>query len=364
MSKDFYKILGVAKNATEEEIKKAYRRLAHQFHPDKSGGNEAKFKEVNEAYQVLSNKEKRAMYDRFGRVDGFAGGGGSPFGAAGWPGFGDFNVEFGFGADGFGDVGDVFDAFFEGFGMRRRKTYQRGGDVETAQEITLEEAFSGVKKTIKYETFINCRHCEGIGYDKKAGVAACLACGGQGEIRETRRTFFGAFSQVKICPECLGSGEKPNKVCSYCSGSGREKGVREVEVFIKAGVENKQVITVKGAGEAGGRSSQPGDLYIVIKVKPHAVFERQGADLYMKQTIGLGEMFLGKKIKIKTLDNRSFDVESPAGFNFKHKFRITGLGMPKLEGGRGDLYIDFELRQPKHLSVKAKKLLEELDGEL
>ena len=362
--KDFYKILGVKKDATEDDIKKAYRKLAHQFHPDKQGGNEAKFKEVSEAYQILSNKEKRAMYDRFGRVDGFAAGGGSPFGAGGWPGFGDFNVEFGFGADGFGDASDVFDAFFEGLGMRRRKTYQRGGDIEIMQEIILEEAFSGVKKTIKYDTLVNCQHCQGVGYDKKAGITVCSACAGQGEIRETRKTFFGAFSQVKVCPECLGSGEKPNKACSYCAGSGRERGVREVEVFIKPGVENKQVITVKGVGEAGGRSSQPGDLYMVIKIKPHLTFERQGADLYMKQAVGLAELFLGKKIKLKTLDSRSFDIEAPAGFNFKNKLRVAGLGMPKLEGGRGDLYIDFELRQPKNLSAKARKLLEELDREL
>lgn len=361
--KDFYKILGVKKDATEDDIKKAYRKLAHQFHPDKQGGNEAKFKEVSEAYQILSNKEKRAMYDRFGRVDG-ASSGGSPFGAGGWPGFGDFNVEFGFGADGFGDASDVFDAFFEGLGLRRRKTYQRGGDVEIMQEIILEEAFSGVKKTVKYDTFVNCKQCEGVGYDKKSGVTACSACGGQGEIRESRRTFFGAFSQVKVCPDCQGSGEKPNKICSYCSGSGRETGSRQVEIFIKSGIDNKQVITIKGAGEAGGRNSQPGDLYIVIKVKPHSVFERHGADLLIKQFIGVAEAFLGKKIKINTLAGRFIEIEAPAGFNFKEKLRLAGLGMPKLEGGHGDLYVDFELRQPKKLSPKAQKLLEELDREL
>ncbi|MEK7146978.1 MAG: DnaJ C-terminal domain-containing protein [Patescibacteria group bacterium] len=359
--KDFYKILGVKKDATEDDIKKAYRRLAHQFHPDKPGGNESKFKEVSEAYQTLSNKEKRAMYDRFGRVDGAPGG--SPFGAGGWPGFGDFNVEFGFGGEG-GDFNDVFDAFFEGLGLRRRKTYQRGGDVEIVQEITLEEAFNGVKKTVKYNTLVNCKHCEGIGYDKKSGVIVCSACAGQGEIRESRRTFFGAFSQVKVCPDCLGSGEKPNKICVYCSGSGRETGSHQVEIFIKPGIDDRQVITVKGAGEAGGRNSQPGDLYLVVKVKPHPAFERRGPDLLIKQSISVAETFLGKKIKINTLAGRFIEIEMPSGFNFKEKLRIAGLGMPKLEGGHGDLYVDFELRYPKKLSAKAQKLLEELDKEL
>lgn len=376
--KDYYKILGINKTASEEEIKKAYRRLAHQHHPDKAGGSEAKFKEVNEAYQVLSNKDKRTQYDRFGRVfdGGFSAGGGQAAGGgpSGWPfgsnqgwdfGGGDWGFEFGFGGEGPQDINEIFESFFEGLGVKkRRKTYRRGSDIELEQEITLEEAFSGAKKKIKYDTFAVCSVCRGAGYDKSAGVSACQACAGRGEIKENRRTFFGDFTQIKTCGQCGGSGEVPNKACPHCSGGGRQRAERQIEVDIKRGVESGQVITVKGMGEAGERGSQPGDLYVVIKIKSHPVFQRFGADLLIKHSISLTEALLGKKMKIKALDGRMLEFEVPVGFNLKDRFRISGEGMPRLDNGRGDLYVEFNLNLPKHLSSKAKKLLEELDNEL
>lgn len=369
--KDYYKILGIAKSASVEEVKKAYRRLAHQYHPDKPGGSELKFKEINEAYQVLSNKDKKAQYDRFGRTfdpgSGFSGGmpgfdfGNFDFSAGGGPTAG---WEFGFGGEEVGDLSDVFDAFFEGLGVKRRKTYRRGSDIEIIQELTLEEAFIGVKKTVKYQTFVKCSVCGGAGYDQKSGASACGVCGGQGKVRENRSTFFGNFSQVRTCAQCSGNGEIPNKICSVCSGHGRQSAEQKIEIAIKPGVEDRQVITVKGAGETGERGSSAGDLYIVVKIQPHSFWKRQGADLIIFQDLKLTEAFLSKIFKIKHLDGNIISFEIPAGFNLKKPLRVPGLGMPRFEGGRGDLYIEFNLKVPKPLSPKAKKLLEELDKEL
>lgn len=353
---DYYKILGINKNASEEEIKKAYRKLAHQYHPDRPNGNETKFKEINEAYQVLSNKEKRAQYDRFGQV--FSGG--QP--NMNWQDFSNFGFEFDLGGD-MGNLGEIFETLFGGVG-RKRKTYERGADIELTQEISLEEAFKGTQKNINYKTHVSCETCAGLGYDKSAGLTSCAACGGQGEVRENRRTFFGAFSQVKACPDCRGRGEKPNKLCKACSGSGRVSSSRAVKLDIKPGVENNQVIKVVGLGEAGERGGSAGDLYVVIKVSSHPIFERRGADLYVKKEISISDLLLGKKIKIKTLDDKEAGVELPVGFNIKEKLRAPGLGMTKLGGGRGDLYIDFSLNLPKKLSSKAKKIIEDLGNEL
>lgn len=353
--KDYYKILGVERSASVDEIKKAYRELAHQHHPDRPGGNESKFKEISEAYQILSNKEKRAQYDRFGRVP------------SGTPGFGggNFEFDFGFNPEDISDLSDVFEAFFEGFGLRKRKTYRRGSDIEIAMEISLEEAFHGVRKTLSYFAAVTCERCGGIGHDKAAGVSSCSACGGQGEIKENRNTFFGSFSQVRTCPKCSGTGEIPNKLCSACSGSGRQSGQRKVEVMIKPGLDDGQVIHVREAGEAGERGSDSGDLYVLVRVKPHPVFQRRVADLYLRQDVRLAEVLLGRKIKIKHLNGETVTAEIPARFNIREKLRLPDLGMPKLEGrGRGDLYIELNLKLPKYLSPRAKKLLEELDKEL
>lgn len=375
--RDYYKILGVDRNASEEEIKKAFYRLAHEYHPHKAGKDEKKFKElnekfkeINEAYQVLSNKEKRAQYDHFGQV--FEG---APAGAGEWPfgfeqGFGPSAGGFGFdfeeGLGDLGDLGEFLDSFFEGFGTRqRRRTYKRGSDVELIQEITLEEAFKGARKHLEYQILIACDKCQGIGYDKREGVATCPTCAGRGEIREDRRTFFGSFSQNKVCPECAGFGEVPNKICSGCRGSGRRAGMRKVDIDIIPGVADGQIIKVKGMAEAGERGSESGDLYVRIKEKPHSFFRREGDDLCSSQELKLTEALLGKKIKIQDLNGELLTIELPAGFNFKEKLKISGKGMPYLHGlGRGNLYLEFELKLPKKLSEKAKKIIEDLDKEI
>lgn len=363
MSMDYYKILGVSKNASEDDIKKAYRKLAHQHHPDKNGGDDKKFKEINEAYQVLSNKEKRAQYDRFGRVFGNASGGGpfggNPFGE----GFG-----FNFDASNFEDLGnlsDIFDAFFEGLGVKRRKTYQRGSDLELAQEISLEDAFSGSSKKIDVRTFVACKECLGLGHDPKSGFQNCHTCDGKGEIKEARSTIFGSFSQIKTCSKCMGNGQIPNKICKTCSGTGRVSGNNSVAVDIVPGVQDGQLIKIARAGEKGERGAEAGDLYIRIKIKPHPVFKRSGDDLIVKKELNLVDVLLGKKIEIPKISGGTITVEIPPKFNLKEKLIIGSEGMPRLGGyGRGNLLIDLEIKTPKKISAKAKKLLEELEKEL
>jgi len=365
---DYYNVLGVQKGASEEEIKKAYRKLAHQHHPDKTGGDDGKFKKINEAYQTLSNKEKRAQYDRFGRTFDGAGGG-DPHGQ-GFGGFGfdpsDFqNVHFGGGFDA-GDFGDIFETIFEQFGGRqRRATYTHGSDVEIQIELTLEEAFHGVARKISFRAFIECESCNSVGYDKKKGFSKCNVCGGKGEVRIERKTFFGNFSQVKACDDCFGKGEVPNEVCKTCKGKGRIAGTRNANVTIAPGIEDGQVIKVKGVGEAGEREGQTGDLYVAVRVKPHQVFERRKADLFMRKEIKVTDALLSKKIEAKDIGGEIFSFSVPVGSGFEERIKILGKGMPIFgSSSRGDLYIIPSVKTPKHVSGKAKKLLEELDGEL
>ncbi|MDI6820655.1 MAG: DnaJ C-terminal domain-containing protein [Patescibacteria group bacterium] len=363
MSKDYYKILGISRNASEEDVKKAYRKLAHQFHPDKAGGNESRFKEINEAYQILSHKEKRSQYDRFGQV--FDGGAtqGSP-----WSGFGGegmhWNVNFG---EDFPDFSDIFEGIFEQFGGRRRPTYTRGSDVEVVVQIILEEAFRGLKHKLNLQTFIICKTCGGLGYEKSHGLKGCAMCQGRGEIREQRRTFFGNFSQVRACPQCRGHGQVPNKPCNNCGSKGKVSGMREVIINIAPGVEDGQIIKIVGMGEAGEGDSS-GDLYAVIKIKTHPIFERKKSDLFATKDIRITEALLGKKIEIQGIDKEIIQISIPSGFNLREKLKITGYGMPKLgifgNTSRGDFYIAFNVKVPKSISSKAKKILEDLDKEL
>jgi molecular chaperone DnaJ len=372
-NKDYYKILGVSKAATEEEIKTAYRKLAHQHHPDKQGGNEAKFKEINEAYQILSNKEKRSQYDRFGQV--FEGG--MPGGAGPFPGGFDFSG-FGFGGQpggqGFnwsaggepGDLNDIFETIFEQFGGgRRRQTYAQGSDVEIVQDISLEDAFRGLRRSLNFKTYLVCDACQGLGHDKTKGFSTCGICGGRGEINVERKTFFGQFAQVKTCPDCSGSGQIPKSPCSKCKGKGRTFGSKEVTVAIAPGVEDGQIIKINGAGEAGERQSSTGDLYVVVKIKPHSVFTRKKEDLYVTKDISVAEALLGKDIHMTDVSGEKFLVRIPGGFSLQEKMKVPHRGMPKFgSSSRGDLYISFDLKLPKHVSGKAKKLLEDLEGEL
>ena len=368
--KDYYKILGINRSANEEEIKRAFHRLAHQYHPDKNKGDGEKFKEINEAYQVLSSKEKRTQYDRFGQVFEGAQFGDKPFGfdfsarggpASGW--------EFGFDPSNFGDaqdISEIFDAFFEGAGLRRkRRIYERGADLETLVELTLEEAFRGVFKNLNFSRFLACQKCAGLGYFSKEGVIPCIACNGRGEIRESRRGFFGSFTKVVACEKCLGTGQRPNHPCSDCQSSGRLKAKVEVKVEISPGVENGQIIKIVNGGDAGARGGAKGDLYVQIKIKPHSLFERRGPDLYLQKEISLLDVLLDKKIAAQTIGGNILSFHLPNNVNLVDQIRIPGEGMPRFNAsGRGDLYVKLVIKQPKKLSAKTKKLLEELGKEL
>jgi molecular chaperone DnaJ len=360
--KDYYTILGVQKTASEEEIKKAYRKLAHQHHPDKAGGDEKKFKEINEAYQVLSDKSKRANYDRFGNADpmgGGAGGFGGQGGAQQWGGFGGAGFDPSQFGD-MGDLGDIFESFFGGMGGHpRRKTYEKGSDLEVQEQITLEEAFNGTVKTV-----VHCSTCNGKGAAPGTDFEKCSTCDGQGEIREQRRTFFGSFSQVKTCEKCHGSGQIPKKPCATCKGAGRIQSEREIKIEIVAGIDDGQLIKVKGMGEAGERGAATGDLYVRVRVKPSSTFERHGADLVITKELKLIDVLLGKVIDIRLVGGGNNRVEIPAGFNLKENFRITGQGMPHIGSrARGDMYVNFVIKAPKKPSSRAKELLEKLQQE-
>ena len=373
MPKDYYKILGVERGASEEEIKRAYRKLAHKHHPDKTGGDGKKFKELNEAYQALSDKQKRAQYDRFGTAEpfmGFGGGGTGPFSgfdfgfsagggpSSGWEGFD------GQGFPDMGGLGEIFDSFFEGLGVRpRRPVYRRGSDIEVTLEISLEEAFRGATKPLAVTTLTRCERCKGQGGDPAAGSKACAACNGRGEVREERQTFFGSFAQVRTCSACRGAGQIPVKVCSACEGSGRISGARSVQIDIVPGIEDGQIVKLSGMGEAGERGTGAGGLYVRVKIHPHPVFVRKGSDLIVTKELKVVGLLLGRKIEVPTISGGKAYVEIPAHFNLKENLRIPGEGMPRFGSfGRGDLFVSFIIKAPKKVDAKIAKLLEEMEG--
>lgn len=366
--KDYYEILGVPKNASQEEIKKAFYKLAHKYHPDK-GGDAEKFKEINEAYQVLSNPEKRAQYDKFGRV--FEGAGG--YGAEGAPGFDwssfDFEGPFGFNFSGFNkdfDISDIFSDFFGGASRTRHKeANNKGRDLEVTVNLTLEEAAFGTKKEVSFKTYVACEHCKGKGYEPESKLKTCPLCKGEGVVRESKRTFFGVFTQITDCPKCKGRGKIPEKPCHICGGDGRLYSKKTLSVDIPQGVRNNETIRIKGEGEAGVFSGTAGDLYIKVKILPHPVFERKNDDLFMNLVITFPEAVLGGEKEIETLDKKKIVLKIPPGTESGEVFRIRGKGIKHFNmSGTGDLFIKIKVSTPKKISKKAKELLEELKKEI
>lgn len=358
-TEDYYKILGVSKTATDEDIKKAYRKLAQEHHPDRPTGNEKKFKEINEAYQVLSNKDKRAQYDRFGKT--FSGNGGPGFSGFGnGAGFEGFDFNFG----DMGDISDIFETFFTGMGGKRRKTYTRGSDLQFVADITLEEAYRGLTKDVQFKAFESCKECAGLGYFEKEGTTSCTTCDGRGEIKEVRNSFFGAFQQVRACGKCNATGQIPNKVCSSCKGSGRIMGTRALKVEILPGVADGQLIKVPGVGEVGERGAPAGDLYVQVRVAPHKTFLRERDDLVTVKPLKVVDLLAARSFEIVAIGGEKVSIEIPPGFDLRQRLKVAGKGMPHFgRSGRGDLYISFEVRAPKKVSAKVKKIIEELSGE-
>ncbi len=350
-TKDYYQILGVSRNASKEDIKKAYRHLAHKFHPDKSGGNEEKFKEINEAYHVLADETKRAEYDRYGRV--FSGNGGQGgFDFSGFD-FGDFNermTDF--------DLGDIFGDIF-GFGTRGRQA-RRGRDISIDLEINFEEGAFGIERRVILTKLGVCEKCKGKGAEEGVNFKTCPVCQGSAKIHETRRSFFGAFTSLNECGNCRGRGKIPEKKCSACHGEGVLLRNEEVKIKIPAGIEDGQMIKLSGQGEAVAYGI-PGDLYAKIHVRPHPVLRRERNNLVMNLDIRLSDALLGGEKEIKTLDG-AIKLSIPTGIDSGEILRIRGKGIP-FERGRGDLLIKIIIKTPKRLSSRVKKIIEDLRKE-
>jgi molecular chaperone DnaJ len=355
--KDYYKILGVPPNASDDEIRKAYYKLAHKYHPDK-GGDEKKFKEINEAYRVLSDKEKRAQYDRYGRVfeempageeTGFEWFWGRP------------DEEFGFD---FGDLGEMVEEIFGFRTQRRKRDIKRGRDIKIDLEISLEETLKGTKKKIVLEKMVVCPRCQGTGGEPGTKISECFSCRGSGEVQQIKKTFFGSFTRTTICPECGGEGYRPEKPCNVCGGEGRIKGEEEIEIFIPPGVDNNQIIKILGKGDAGRRKGKAGDLYVRIFVKEHPIFERKGDDLYISIPISFSQAALGDEIEVPTIEGKKILLKVPAGTESGKILRISGKGIPHFSGqGRGNLYVKLIVKTPKKLTKKQRELLEKLKEE-
>lgn len=355
---DYYKILGVSREASPDDIKKAYRKLALKYHPDKTKGDkeaEVMFKQINEAYQVLSDPAKRSQYDQFGAA--------GPTGFNGnWQ-----NADFAQGFD-FGDLGgfgDIFDTFFTGRQHRQQRSpesIKRGKDIEVNLQITFEEAVAGATKKMSINRPVTCEACGGSGAMDSKSVQ-CARCKGTGELKRTQRTILGAFTQVYVCDDCQGLGEKPAKVCRECRGEGRKTKTEMMEVPIPAGIDNGQTIKLAGKGEAGWRGGRAGDLYINVHVLPHKDFRREGADVYRTEAISFPVAVLGGEVKIKSLDGW-LNLTIPAGTKSGEVFRLKNKGIKQLEkNSYGDLLVQVEIIVPERLTLKQRRLLEELRDE-
>ena len=353
--RDFYEVMGVPKNASEDEIKKAYRKLAKKYHPDLNPGDkeaEAKFKEVNEAYEVLSDRDKRARYDQFGHagVDpnygAGAAGGGSPFGQ---------DI----------DLGDIFSSFFGGgFGGGRRQNPnapRRGADTEAVLTISFEEAAKGCTKKVTYQNIDTCKECGGSGAQKGTSPKTCPTCNGTGQGHINQRTPFGVMQTSRTCDRCGGSGRIIDNPCRACSGNGRVRASKTVEVTIPAGINDDQVLNVPRHGNAGINGGPAGDLHVYISVRPHTIFERRGDDIWCEMPLTFTQAALGAEVTVPTLDGKvAYTVHE--GTQPGDVFKLKGKGVPHLNGrGRGDQFVKVTIEVPKNLSSRQKEILREFD---
>lgn len=353
MAKDYYQILGVDRKASQDDIKKAFRKLAHKYHPDKEGGDEQKFKEASEAYNVLSDEKKRAEYDAYGHVFSGAGGGGQQ-GGAGAAGA-DFESMF----QDF-DLGDIFGEFFGGGGGARGRT-RRGRDISIDLELSFEEAVFGVQRTVLLTKTSQCEECGGTGGKPGSGTETCKTCNGQGAIRETKRSLIGTFTSTRVCDECGGTGQVPKEKCTTCGGAGVRRKEEEVPLTIPAGVNDGEMMRLSGKGEAIPNGS-PGDLYVKIHVKPHPKFKKEGHNLVMDLKVKLTDAMLGAKYTVETLDG-PVEVKIPANIQPGETLRLRDKGVPMEGNKRGDLLINLNIQMPNKLSAKAKKLIQQLKEE-
>ena len=353
--RDYYEVLGVQKGASDDEIKKAYRACAKKYHPDLHPGDkecEEKFKEVNEAYEVLSDSDKKARYDQFGHagVDpnygAGAGGAGSPFGQG-------------------IDIDDIFSSFFGGFGGRRSNNANapmRGSDIETTVYISFEEAAKGCKQTINYSCVTTCDDCHGTGAQPGTSPKTCSSCGGSGRVTINQRTPFGVVQTQRTCDACHGRGKIVDNPCKKCGGSGKQRKNKTVDVTIPAGIKDQQILNVSGRGNSGTNGGPAGDLHVYVNVRPHPVFERRGDDVWCEVPITFTQAALGADVVVPTLDGKvSYTVRE--GTQPGDVFRLKGKGIQRLGGrGRGDQYVRVTVEVPKNLNGKQKELIKQLDG--
>lgn len=348
--RDYYEILGVDKSATADEIKRAYRKLAVKYHPDKEGGDEAKFKEASEAYETLSDPQKRAAYDQFGHAGAQFGGGGNPFGGA--SGFDFSGMEF--------DLGDILGQMMGG-GFGRQARQPRGRDLEVAVTLEFKEAVFGTEKTIPLDIDDLCQACHGSGAKPGTGLKTCQTCGGRGQVVQVQRTILGNIQQASVCPDCHGRGQIPETNCPDCRGTGVQHRRTEVTVRIPAGIDNGATIRAAGQGVATPNSGAKGDLYVHIRVKSDPRWHRQGYDITSRADISMVEAALGTEVPVETVDGE-VKLKIPAGTQGGRVFRLSGKGIPR-RGGRGDHLVEVVVHIPDKLTARQKQLLEEFEAE-
>jgi len=355
--KDYYQILGLQKGASREEVKKAFRKLSSQYHPDKKTGDESRYKEITEAYATLGDEKKKAEYDTYGHS--FSGGGGNTGGSQGFGGFNwaDFQTA-GQSGQGFEfDISDIFENF--GFGAGRQKT-ARGRDISIDINLNFEESIFGVTRKVLLTKNNICQSCGGSGAKTGTEMKTCTTCNGAGKIHETRQSIMGSFSTVRECSACNGTGKVPRERCPHCAGAGIARTQEEIEIKIPTGIQNGEVIRMTGRGEAMPHG-QPGDLYIKVHVEPHATIKRDGTTLLTKLPIKITDALLGGNYKVETLDG-VVEIKIPAGITHGEFLRIKNKGVP-VDNRRGEFLVKIEIETPKQLSRKAKKLIEDLRAE-
>jgi molecular chaperone DnaJ len=344
LKQDYYEVLGVPRQASDEAIKRAFRKLAFQYHPDrnKDPGAEEKFKEINEAYQVLSDPEKRRRYDHYGRVD----------------------IEGGFPDFGFGGLGDVFESFFGGFGTPFGRTTQnvpqKGDSLQSHLTLSFKEAVFGCSKEVEIQRIEFCPSCHGIGSEPGTNPETCPDCQGTGQVRRIQQSIFGRFTHITTCSRCGGNGTVISNPCSQCRGRGRIKVKRRIKVDVPAGVDDGQQLRLDGEGNAGLYGGSPGDLYILFSVKPHNLFQRDGSDILYELSINFAQAALGDEIRVPSLDGR-IDLKIPPGTRGGEIFRLKGKGIPHIDGkGRGNVLVKVDIVTPKRLDKNQRRLFEEL----
>jgi len=348
--RDYYEVLGVGKDASADEIKKAFRRLAVQHHPDKEGGDESKFKEINEAYEVLKDSQKRQRYDQFGHagVGGAAGGGGNPFGG----GFNGQNVNFDF-----GDLGDIFGSFFGGGQQQRSQQSNRGRDLEVQIELSFEDAVFGTEREIKIDLEDECEHCKGKTVEPGHDLKTCETCKGAGQVVNVMRTIFGNIQQASICPTCKGTGKVPEKACTVCHGKGTQRKAQKLTIKVPAGVDDGATIRLRERGEAIANGAK-GDLYVHLRVKAHKKFTREGDLVLSEEHIGMVEAALGTELEVNTVDGK-IRMKVPAGTQSGTDFKLSNHGVPHLQKTtRGAHIVTIIVDTPTRLSKEQKQLLE------